>query len=189
MRHAVSSELCAYWLQLRRGGCAPERSAIDPSAIRGALADTFVLEFDPAAGFPLRICGSNINALFLRELRGLGFLAIWRTADHSRIRAILEHAAEAEAPVCVQAEARPPGFAPVEIEVALFPLRHQGVTRARMLGSLAVVRSADWVGLIGSGPAALIGFQAMELKSTATRPASPTMALGKARGRRSSLFG
>src|SRR5271166_4200460 len=70
MRHAVSREIYAYWRALGTGGCAPERNTVEPGAIRSVLADTFVLDFDPADGFPFRICGSRVNAVFLKELRG-----------------------------------------------------------------------------------------------------------------------
>ena len=78
MQLAVSRELYAYWDTLRAGRSAPERNDIDPGAIRGILADTFVLDFDPKRGFPFRIAGSRANALFLRELRGFPFLQLWR---------------------------------------------------------------------------------------------------------------
>ena len=70
MKLAASRELFAYWNALRGARSAPERDDVDPGAIRGVLADTFILEFDPAAGFPLRVVGTRTNALFLRELRG-----------------------------------------------------------------------------------------------------------------------
>ncbi len=162
MRHAVSNELYEYWRARKRGACPPERNQIDPGAIRGVLADTFVLDFDPAGGFPFRISGSRINALFLKELRGAAFLKIWREADRGKIRSILHIAAGEEAPYLLLAEARPAGLAPVGIEVALLPLRHEGATHARMLGSLAVVEGSDWLGLIGSGPAKLLDWRSLE---------------------------
>jgi hypothetical protein len=174
MRHAVSNEIFTYWRGLKKDGCPPERNAVEPGAIRGVLADTFVLEFDPARGFPLRICGSKINAVFLRELRGAPFLQIWRQADRFRIESILEAAADEEAPFVLLADARPAGLAPVEIEVTLLPLRHQGATHARMLGSLSAGAGSDWLGLIGSAPAALKNCRPLESAATAPRPATPS---------------
>ena len=85
MKLAASRELFAYWNALRGLRSAPERDDVDPGAIRGVLADTFILEFDPAAGFPLRVVGTRTNALFLRELRGEPFLGLWREADRAEI--------------------------------------------------------------------------------------------------------
>jgi len=181
MRHAVSNELYAYWRALRKGRAPPERNEIEPGAIRSVLADTFVLHFDAHAGFPFRISGSNVNAIFLKELRGVPFLEIWRESDRGRVRSILETAADEEAPVVLLAEARPAGLAPVEVEVALLPLRHQGATHARMLGSLTAGAGADWLGLIGSGPAALVGWRRLEDAATGAGPrAHPPARLGLA---------
>ena len=83
---AVTMELYAYWNQLRGARSAPERNDVDPGAIRGVLADTFVLDFDDRRGFPFRIAGSRANAIFLKELRGLSFLELWRDADRERTR-------------------------------------------------------------------------------------------------------
>ncbi len=175
MRHAVSCGLYAYWRALKRGGCPPERNDIEPCAIRGVLADTFVLDFNPRSGFPFRISGSKINALFLKELRGAAFLQIWREADRGKIEAILRTAADEEAPYLVLGEARPAGLKPVEIEVALLPLRHQGESHARMLGSLVAMSGSDWLGLIGSGPATLTSWRPMESEAPGARRTSPSM--------------
>ncbi len=181
MRHDVSNEIYAYWRTLRKGGCTPERNAVEPGAIRSVLADTFVLDFDPAAGFPFRICGSKVDALFLKELRGAAFLQIWREADRAKIRSILQIAADDEAPCLVLAEARPPGLAPVDLEITLLPLRLQGATHARMLGSLAAAAGADWLGLIGSGPAALKSWRRLDSAAGGQTPAAPPARFGFAR--------
>lgn len=162
MRHAVSRELFGYWRALRRRGCPPERNDVEPGAIRCLLPDTFVLDFDAERGYPFRICGSRINALFLKELRGAPFLKIWRNTDQPRINAILQTAADHEAPCLLLAEACPAGGAPIEIEVTLLPLRHQGATHARMLGSLSVRGVFDWLGLIASGPTTLKAWSGLE---------------------------
>ena len=114
MGHAVSMELHAYWNALRAGRAAPERNEVEPAAIRSVLADTFVLEFDAATGFPFRISGSRINALFLRELRGLSFLKLWRDADRREIESILQRVADQAQPYLLGAEASPPGMGPLE---------------------------------------------------------------------------
>src|SRR5208283_24997 len=106
MRHAVSHELYAYWHALSKDGCPPERNEIDPSAIRRQLAETFVLDFNPTGEFPLRISGSKVDAVFLRELRGTPFLQIWRERDRSGIASILQFVADEELPYLLLAEGR-----------------------------------------------------------------------------------
>ncbi len=170
MRHAVSSELYAYWNALRAGRNAPERNDVEPGAIRSVLADTFVLEFDAGIGFPFRISGSRVNALFLRELRGLSFLKLWRETDRSEIVSVLQRVADTAQPCLLGAEARPPGLGPVAVEVSLLPLRHHGSTHSRILGSLAAADTdTDWLGLVGAGAATLISVKALD-------PAAPNVA-------------
>ena len=137
MEHPVSMDLYQYWNAIRAGRGAPDRNAIDPGAIRGILADTFVLDFDNRAGFPFRIAGSRANALFLTELRGLSFLELWRETDRQEIRSILYRVAGEAQPFCLGAEAQPPGLDRLDIEATLLPLRHHGSTYLRVLGSLA----------------------------------------------------
>jgi hypothetical protein len=159
---AVTTELHDYWLKLRGARSAPERNDVDPGAIRGVLADTFVLDFDDRRGFPFRIAGSRANALFLKELRGLSFADLWREADRKHLGSILHRVAGEERPFLIGAEARPPGLGPVEIEAVLLPLRHHGLTHSRILGGLAALASPYWIGLIGAGPIALTSVRALE---------------------------
>ena len=97
-----------------------------------------------------------------RNCVGAPFLKIWRNTDQPRINAILQTAADHEAPCLLLAEACPAGGAPIEIEVTLLPLRHQGATHARMLGSLSVRGVFDWLGLIASGPTTLKAWSGLE---------------------------
>src|ERR1700722_9097169 len=106
---AGTMELHAYWNQLRGRRSAPERKDVDPAAIRGVLADTFVLDFDVSRGFPFRIAGSRANALFLRELRGFSFLDLWRDADREDLESILHCVADEAQAFLLGVEADPPG--------------------------------------------------------------------------------
>jgi hypothetical protein len=168
---AVTMELYAYWNRRRGARSAPERNDVDPGAIRGVLADTFVLDFDEGRGFPFRIAGSRANAIFLKELRGLSFLELWRDADRKEIDSILHCAADEAQPFLIGAEARPPGLGAVDIEAILLPLRHHGLTHARVLGAFAAHAAAPWIGLVGAGPVALTSLRAPDPPS---RPSSLT---------------
>ena len=167
---AATMELYAYWNRLRGARSAPERGDLDPGAIRGVLADTFILDFDVSRGFPFRIAGSRANALFLKELRGLSFLDLWRDADREEIDSILHCVADETQPFLIGAEARAAGLKPVDIEIILLPLRHCGLTHSRVLGGLAVHAAPGWIGLAAAGPVALTSLRALE-SSTGQRPA------------------
>jgi hypothetical protein len=163
-------ELHAYWNRLRGARSAPERNDVDPGAIRGVLADTFVLDFDEKRGFPFRIAGSRANALFLKEQRGLSFLELWRDADREELDSILHCVADETQPFLIGAEARPSGLETVDIEIILLPLRHHGLTHSRVLGGLAVHAAPEWMGLARAGPIALTSLRALE-SSAREKPA------------------
>lgn len=153
---AVSSELHRYWRALKSRRSAPERNDVEPGAIRSILADTFMLEFDEAASFPLRISGSKANALFMRELRGLPFVELWREEDWETVRSALRAAADELVPRLLSAEACPQGLESLWIEMLVLPLRHRGSDHSRMLGAIALEATPQWLGLIAAGPIALL---------------------------------
>ena len=161
MKLAAAQCLYAYWSRLRGARSAPERDDIDPGAIRGILADTFILEFNPQRAFPIRVVGTRTNALFLRELRGAPFLGLWRAEDEQEMRSILASVADEAQPFLIGATGTPPGFAPIDIELLLLPLRHHGDTHARVLGCCAPDASPYWLGLIAVEPLALLTLRAL----------------------------
>src|SRR6266478_3214259 len=77
MKQASSRELFGYWAARRGTKSAPERGEIEPSAIRRALGDVFILEFDRQDGHPFRLAGTRVCALFGRELKNEQFLNLW----------------------------------------------------------------------------------------------------------------
>src|SRR2546423_4823866 len=77
MKQASSRELFGYWAARRGKRAAPERGEIEPGAIRRALADAFILEFDRHAGHPFRLAGTRICALLGRELKNEALLDLW----------------------------------------------------------------------------------------------------------------
>ncbi len=139
MKLAATIELYAYWNRLRGARSAPERNDVDPGAIRGVLADTFVLDFDARRGFPFRIAGSRANALFLKELQGpfvswsCGAAPIAKNSIRFFIASPTRRRHSSSAP-----RPRPPGLDAVDVEIILLPLRHHGLTHSRVLGGLAV---------------------------------------------------
>ena len=162
MKLAASQQLYGYWNALRGARGAPERNDVDPGEIRGLLADTFILEFDARAGFPMRIVGSRTNALFLRELRGESFLDLWRREDRAETGDIVASVANEAQPFLIGATGRPSGASAVDIEVLLLPLRHHGATHARILGSCTPrLAAADWLGLLPITALALTSLRAL----------------------------
>lgn len=161
LKLAPSLELYAYWDALRGARGAPERNDIEPGAIRGVLADTFILEYSRERGFPFRVVGSRTNALLCRELRGEPFLELWVDDDAEEVRRIIEDAADGAQPFLVGARGAPEGVADLDLEVLLLPLRHHGATHARALGCFAPSVSAPWFGLLPMRPLEITSLRAL----------------------------
>ena len=155
MRLAASRELHSYWNILRGGRSAPERSEVDPSAIRGVLADTFILEVDNFQRYPFRIAGTRTNSLFARELKGGAFLDLWQESEQREIAAILASVAEEAVAVLAGAATRPQGLQRLDFELLLLPLRHHGDLQARILGAMSPAALPSWVGLLPAAPLTL----------------------------------
>jgi hypothetical protein len=77
MKHPSSREFFAYWDKKRDGARAPDRSDIEPGAVRELLGDIFVLSYDPAHGFPFRVAGTRVCALLARDLKDQSFTALF----------------------------------------------------------------------------------------------------------------
>ncbi len=160
LKLAATRELHAYWREIKGARCAPERNDIDPGDIRGVLADTFILEFTPSAGFPMRIVGTRTNALFQRELRGAPFLELWRRDDRKEVLGLVHSVADEAQPFLMGAAGGPTADL-VEVEILLLPLRHRGATHARILGSCAPRRTPEWLGLLPIGAISLVSLRAL----------------------------
>src|SRR3979411_3341429 len=119
MKHSSIRELYDYW-NLRRGSrAAPERSEIEPGAIRRVLADTFMLAFDTRTGHPFRIAGTRVCAAFGRELKGEVFADLWAAESKDLIRDILTVVAQETIGVVMSARGKSAGGATLELEVLI----------------------------------------------------------------------
>lgn len=161
VRLAATRELHDYWNLLRGERRAPERSEIDPGAIRGVLSDTFVLEVDKLRRYPIRIAGTRTSSLFGRELKGSAFLDLWQTADRQEVAAILASVANEAVAMLAGVSASPDGWKPIDFELLLLPLRHHGDTQARMLGAFSPASTPNWIGLAPSGPLRLLSLRVL----------------------------
>ncbi|WP_293862624.1 PAS domain-containing protein [uncultured Alsobacter sp.] len=150
MRHATTCALFAYWDQIRGDRLAPERSEIEPGAIRTALADTFMLDVEADGSHPFRLAGTRVCALFGRELKDTPFSLLWRSPANAvgaegaaLVRVVCDEARPAVAGVVGQTE----DGEQIELELLLLPLRHRGRTHARVLGCLSAATLPPWFGL------------------------------------------
>lgn len=146
MKHRSIRELYDYWNDRRGSHLAPERADIEPGAIRGILADTFILSCEPHRGHPFRIAGTRVCALFGRELKGRSFLELWSVAHRKDVRTLLAIVADESVGVVASATGAGAADAVLNVELLLLPLRHHGQSDARLLGALAPSEPPPWLG-------------------------------------------
>ncbi len=162
MKQAVTRDLYSYWNHLRGERAAPDRADIEPADIRALLNDTFMLEIGANRGFGIRLAGARIGDLFLSELRGKPFIALFACADGDSVRALLEAVIDDPTPLVAGVRAGPAGFAPIELEMLLLPLGPKGSSRERVLGSLAPASRATWTGLVACEPMRLTSLRILQ---------------------------
>jgi hypothetical protein len=147
MKQASSRELFGYWAARRGKRAAPERGEIEPSAIRRALGDVFILEFDRRAGHPFRLAGTRVCALFGRELKNEPFLNLWREETRVQVSQLLSVVADEVSGVVAGVKGRTGEGWPQDLELVLLPLAQRGDTHARMIGSLTPFNAPFWLGV------------------------------------------
>lgn len=170
MKHPVSRELYSYWDGLRHDRSAPERGDIDPAAIRNVLSDTFILSGEAdgrTAPFTVRLSGTRLNALFLREMKGCSLLDLWPETDQLAVGRIFHTVLDDAAPLVAGLRGAPEGHRPIDLEMVLLPLRHHGRTHARILGAIAPVEMPPWLGLVGLEHLALTSLRLIESAAAA----------------------
>jgi len=146
MKQASSRELFGYWTQRRGQRPAPERGEIEPSAIRRALGDVFILEFERQSGHPFRLAGTRVCALFGRELKNEQFLNLWDAPSRAGLADLLDVVADEASGVVASARGRTAEGWSQDLELLLLPLAHRGDTHARMIGALAPLAVPFWLG-------------------------------------------
>lgn len=154
MRHKNSKAIFTYWNNLRGNRSAPDRREIEPSDIREILGDTFILEMDKTyrtASF--RLAGTRLCNSYGRELKGLGFLAIWDEVDNLGIYNALRTVHEESRPCAISCIAQSEGDRFSEFEFLLLPLQNGDSSAKRILGTASPLSETQWMGadpLIGN---------------------------------------
>src|SRR5271154_5425310 len=98
MKHPSSRQFFAYWDGKRGYGRAPDRSEIEPGAVRELLGDIFVLSYDADAGHPFRVAGTRVCALFGHDVKDKSFSALFKEGCRREIEEIISAVAEETMP-------------------------------------------------------------------------------------------
>lgn len=147
MKHAVTRELYAYWDRLRAGRSAPDRSDVDPGAIRALLGDVFLLELGGKDRHVVRLAGTRICTLLGHELKGRPFAECFAAEEWPGLFSLLDGVAATSDPAVAGIVGRTFDGRELELEMLVLPLKHRGRTHARLLGSLACAEWPYWAGV------------------------------------------
>ncbi|WP_420135736.1 PAS domain-containing protein [Rhodopseudomonas sp.] len=139
MKHPSSRAFFAYWDAQRGTAPAPERGDIEPSAVRELLGDIFVLSCDAAAGYPFRVAGTRLCALFGRDIKGESLPSLFAVDSRAECQDLLGVVAEESLPLVAGLTCSLRGGTTAHLELLLLPFAPRLHTPLSMTGSLALV--------------------------------------------------
>ena len=137
MKHPSSREFFAYWDGKRADARAPDRSEIEPGAVRELLGDIFVLSYDASAGYPFRVAGTRICALFGHDVKDKSFSALFAEDSRREVEEIIAAVAEEMLPAIAGVTATSPDGALAHLELLLLPFNTRAHAPISLTGLLA----------------------------------------------------
>lgn len=146
MKHPSTRAVFDYWNRRRGSRPAPERGEIEPTQIRHALGDTFMLAADFVDTWRFRLAGTRICALFCREIKGEAFTELWAETNRRAIEELAAVVEEEHVGAVAGLIGRTEEGHTAELEMLLLPLAHGGHARIRALGVLALTVPSYWLG-------------------------------------------
>ena len=141
MKHPSNREFFAYWDANAATARAPDRSEIEPGAVRELLGDIFVLSYDDAAGFPFRVAGTRVCALLGRDLKDRSFSALFAPEIRREIEDIITVVAEEMLAAVAGITATAQMARPAHLELLLLPFNTRAHTPISLTGLLAPFES------------------------------------------------
>jgi hypothetical protein len=137
MKHPSSREFFAYWDEKRGGARAPERSEIEPGAVRELLGDIFVLSYDATAGYPFRVAGTRVCALLGGDLKDRSFSALFAPDGRREIEDIIAVVSEEMLAAVAGISALAEDGTTSHLELLLLPFNARAHTPLSLTGLLA----------------------------------------------------
>lgn len=147
MQMPSTKTLYTYWNTIRGSRSAPDRRDIDPTRIREALANTFILELNEADKFSFRLAGSHLCTGYCRELKGRSFSDLWHERDGDAVDTLIRAVTEDHAVALLTFQGTTALKTKVSFETILMPLRHNGTTHTRVLGGMSALEDPYWLGV------------------------------------------
>jgi hypothetical protein len=137
MKHPSSREFFAYWDGKRGSARAPDRSEIEPGAVRELLGDIFVLSYDPAGGYPFRVAGTRVCALLGCDQKGSSFSALFKPESRREIEDIIGIVTEEMLAAVAGITATAEDGSRAHLELLLLPFNNRAHTPLSLTGLLA----------------------------------------------------
>jgi hypothetical protein len=137
MKHPSNRAFFAYWDEKRADARAPDRSEIEPEAVRDLLGDIFVLSYDSAAGFPFRVAGTRLSALLGRDLRDQSFSRLFVEDGRREIEDIITVVTEEMLAAVAGITATSDDGTPTHLELLLLPFNSRAHAPISLTGLLA----------------------------------------------------
>jgi len=137
MKHPSNREFFAYWDEKRDGARAPDRSEIEPGAVRELLGDIFVLSYDATSGYPFRVAGTRVCALLGCDLKDRSFSGLFAGDGRREIEDIIAVVAEEMLAAVAGITATSEDGSPAYLELLLLPFNTRAHAPLSLTGSLA----------------------------------------------------
>ncbi|QND53087.1 PAS domain-containing protein [Phyllobacterium sp. 628] len=144
MRHDGTSEIFAYWNNLRGTRAAPERREISPALIRSRLSDIFLLRANGVAEARFRLAGTRICSIYGRELKGQTFTSIWQAKDKPIIARIVSSSLTTKTVVRSTYEGKSSRGRKTLFNLILLPLANE-VNERHLLGMITNAGKPFWL--------------------------------------------
>jgi hypothetical protein len=137
MKHPSNQEFFAYWNEKRAGARAPDRSEIEPEAVRELLPDIFVLSCASASGYPFRVAGTRLCALLGCDLKDKSFSGLFDAESRREIEDIITVVSEEMQPAVAGITASSETGRSAHLELLLLPFNHRAHAPLSLTGLLA----------------------------------------------------
>jgi hypothetical protein len=137
MKHPSNRDFFAYWDERRGYGRAPDRSDIEPAAVRELLGDIFVLSCDAETGFPFRMAGTRLCALLGSDVKNQSFPAQFAPQSRGEIEEIVTIVCEEMMPAIAGIRALSPDGSTAHLELLLLPFNARAHEPISLTGLLA----------------------------------------------------
>jgi hypothetical protein len=157
MKHPSNRDFFAYWDERRGHARAPDRSEIEPGAVRELLGDIFVLSCDAETRFPFRMAGTRLCALLGGDMKDKSFPAQFTPESRGEIEEILTVVCEDMLPAVAGVKAPSPNGSTTHLELLLLPFNARAYEPVSLTGLLAPFETAHGV----LGPLEIVSWRYM----------------------------